>query len=80
MMGDVGTEAVLVIDMLREFVTGKFGFERARKIVPKIQRLLKSARSRGWGSLKTDLPCLRVKINYVRSLEPGWVGSARGFG
>ena len=33
--------------MLKEFVTGRLGFERAKRIVPKIERLLKFARSKG---------------------------------
>ena len=40
-------EAILVIDMLKEFVTGRLGFERAKRIVPKIKRLLELARSKG---------------------------------
>ncbi len=39
--------AVLVIDMLNEFVTGKFGFEGAREIVPRIKRVLEWARRGG---------------------------------
>ena len=40
--------AVLVVDMINEFVKGKFGSERARSIVPNIAALLEGARSRGW--------------------------------
>jgi nicotinamidase-related amidase len=40
-------EAILVVDMLREFVTGGAGFEEAKKIVPRIRRLLEFARARG---------------------------------
>jgi nicotinamidase-related amidase len=40
-------EAVLIIDMIREFVTGKFGFEGARRIVPSIKRVLSKAREKG---------------------------------
>lgn len=39
--------AVLVIDMLNEFVTGKLGFEEARRIVPSIRQLLEFARGKG---------------------------------
>lgn len=39
--------ALIVIDMIKDFVTGKFGFPGAVKIVPGIQRLLAAARSRG---------------------------------
>ncbi len=36
---------VLVIDMIKDFVTGKFENERAEKIIPNIRKLLESARS-----------------------------------
>lgn len=37
--------AVLVIDMIKDFVTGKFENKRAQEIIPNIQEVLKSARS-----------------------------------
>lgn len=40
-------KAVFVVDMINDFVTGKLGSERARKIVPNIASLLKKARERG---------------------------------
>lgn len=39
--------AVVVIDMINDFVTGVFKSERAVKIVPNIKRLLKFARKQG---------------------------------
>ncbi|MGC8816297.1 MAG: cysteine hydrolase family protein [Candidatus Hadarchaeum sp.] len=39
--------ALIVIDMIHDFVTGKFGFKGALEIVPRIQQLLASARARG---------------------------------
>ena len=39
--------AVLVIDMIKEFVTGRLGNPRAQKIVPKVARLLEAARRDG---------------------------------
>lgn len=41
------TTAVLVIDMIKDFVTGKFENERAQAIVPNIKELLDSARASG---------------------------------
>ncbi len=38
--------ALLVVDMLKEFVYGRLGFENARKIVPNIVKLVKEARKR----------------------------------
>jgi len=40
-------EAVIVIDMLNDFVTGKLKCERAQKIIPNIKRLVESARKKG---------------------------------
>jgi nicotinamidase-related amidase len=39
-------EALLIIDMIMDFVTGKFGFEEAKKIVPKLQLVLSKAREK----------------------------------
>jgi nicotinamidase-related amidase len=39
--------AVLVIDMINDFVTGKLRLERAKNIVPAIQKLLDFSRSKG---------------------------------
>ena len=39
--------AVIVIDMLNDFIGGKLGFERAKAIVPNIRRLLDFAHERG---------------------------------
>ncbi|MFQ5710968.1 MAG: cysteine hydrolase family protein [Candidatus Geothermarchaeales archaeon] len=38
--------AVLIVDMLTEFVYGRLGFEEARRIIPNIVKLLKWARER----------------------------------
>lgn len=40
-------ETVLVIDMINDFVTGKFENDRAKRIIPNIEKLLESARSSG---------------------------------
>lgn len=39
--------AVLVIDMINDFVTGRLGSERAQKIVPAVKKLVEFARSKG---------------------------------
>lgn len=41
------TTALLVIDMINDFVTGEFENERAKDIVPNIKELLAAARSSG---------------------------------
>lgn len=40
-------EAVLVIDMLNDFVTGKLRCERAERIIPNLKKLLAEARKQG---------------------------------
>jgi nicotinamidase-related amidase len=40
-------KAIIVVDMINDFVTGKLGGPRARKIVPNIAALLKKARKQG---------------------------------
>lgn len=39
--------AILVIDMLVEFVTGRLGSVRAKRVVPKIKKLIQAAREKG---------------------------------
>lgn len=50
--------AVLIIDMINDFVTEKFENERAQKIVPNIRKLLETARSE------------KIPIIYVRDAHP----------
>jgi len=40
------SKAILVIDMIEDFVTGKLGSERAKTIIPKIKNLIDRARKR----------------------------------
>jgi nicotinamidase-related amidase len=40
-------KAIIVVDMINDFVTGKLGSERAQKIIPNIAALLKKARKQG---------------------------------
>ncbi len=40
-------KAIIVVDMINDFVTGKLGSPRAQKIVPNIANLLKKARKQG---------------------------------
>ncbi len=40
-------KAIIVVDMINDFVTGKLGSERAKKIVPNAASLLKKARKQG---------------------------------
>lgn len=45
--GTVTTTAVVVIDMLNDFVTGGLKCERAQRIIPNIKKLLQAASSSG---------------------------------
>lgn len=40
-------KAVMVVDMVNDFVTGKLGSPRAQKIVPRLKAFLEKARSKG---------------------------------
>ncbi len=40
--------ALIIVDMIHEFVDGKFGSERARKAVPKIKELIDFGRKNSW--------------------------------
>lgn len=40
-------KAIIVVDMINDFVTGKLGSPRAQRIVPNIAKLLKKAREQG---------------------------------
>jgi len=39
--------ALIIIDMINDFVTGKLGFKEAQEIIPNIQRLLAATRTNG---------------------------------
>lgn len=52
------TTAVLVIDMIEDFVTGKFENDRAKAIIPNIKELLEAARS-------TDNPVVYVSDSHL---------------
>jgi len=55
--------AVVVIDMINDFVTGVFKSERAAKIVPNIKRLLEYAR-------KKRVPIVYVTDAHLPNLDP----------
>jgi nicotinamidase-related amidase len=40
-------KALIIVDMLNDFVTGKLACERAQRIIPNIRRLAEAARARG---------------------------------
>ena len=45
--GGIAVKAVLVVDMINDFVTGRFGSKRAEHIVPAVGALIDRARSAG---------------------------------
>jgi nicotinamidase-related amidase len=46
-MSHTTSSAILVIDMIIDFVVGKFGTDTARKIVPTLKMLIDTARTKG---------------------------------
>lgn len=70
-------EALIVVDMIDDFVYGRFGNPQAQSIIPNIQRLIESARSTGKhvlyaedNHLATD-PELRVHGPHAMKGTPG---------
>jgi len=55
--------AILVIDMINDFVTGVFNNERATKIVPNIKRLLEFAR-------KQKIPIIYATDAHLPNVDP----------
>lgn len=51
------TTAILVIDMIKDFITEKFENERAKEIIPNIEKLLNSARD-------TDKPVIYISDSH----------------
>ncbi len=59
-------EAVIVIDMLAEFVSGKLKTERAMRIVPNLKKLIQSARGRGVPIIYTNDAHLSVDFELTK--------------
>nr|MDO8134922.1 isochorismatase family protein [Candidatus Njordarchaeum guaymaensis] len=55
--------AVIVIDMINDFVTGVFKSERAKKIIPNIKALLDHAR-------KQKIPVIYVTDAHLPNADP----------
>jgi nicotinamidase-related amidase len=47
----LGNKAIIIIDMLNDFVTGKLEAKRAKRIIPNLKRLVEAAR-------KSDVPVI----------------------
>ena len=43
----MGKKAVILVDMLNDFVTGALTCDRAKAIVPQLEKLVKAAREKG---------------------------------
>ncbi len=54
--------AVIVIDMLNDFVRGKLKCERAERIIPNIKRLIDEARRR-------NLPIIYTKDSHIKNVD-----------
>ncbi len=52
-------KALLIIDMIRDFVDGKFGNERVKSIVPRIKELILYFRKKGY-------PVIYLKDSHIR--------------
>jgi nicotinamidase-related amidase len=56
------TKALLVFDMIREFVTGSLGGSHALKIIPNIKKLLETAR-------KLNIPVIFVNDAHLKGID-----------
>lgn len=54
--------AIIVIDMLNDFITGALGCERGRAIVPALRRLLTEARTH-------DIPVLYANDSHLKGID-----------
>jgi nicotinamidase-related amidase len=70
-------KALIIVDMLKDFVTGELANPRAQKIIPPLQRLLAHAREAGWvvvfsnDAHRPDDPELRVWGEHAMEGTPG---------
>ena len=54
--------AVIVVDMLNDFVTGSLGCDRARAIIPALQELLKEARAH-------QIPVIYANDSHLKGID-----------
>ncbi len=58
----MGKMAIIVVDMLNDFVTGSLGCERALRIVPPLQKLLEAAR-------QNDVPVIYSNDSHLPKVD-----------
>ena len=61
-MGDCGKKAIIIVDMLNDFVTGSLKCDRAQRIIPPLMKLIKEAR-------KNNIPVVYSNDAHIRGID-----------
>ena len=61
-MGDCGKKAIIIVDMLNDFVTGSLKCDRAQRIIPPLMKLIKEAR-------KNNVPVIYSNDAHIRGID-----------
>lgn len=61
-MGDCGKKAIIIVDMLNDFVTGSLKCDRAQRIIPPLMKLIKEAR-------KNNIPVIYSNDAHIRGID-----------
>ena len=61
-MGDCGKKAIIIVDMLNDFVTGSLKCDRAQRIIPPLMKLIREAR-------KNNVPVIYSNDAHIRGID-----------
>ncbi len=61
-MGDCGKKAIIIVDMLNDFVTGSLKCDRAQRIIPPLMKLIKEAR-------KNNVPVIYSNDAHIKGID-----------
>lgn len=61
-MGDCGKKAIIIVDMLNDFVTGSLKCDRAQRIIPPLMKLIREAR-------KNNIPVIYSNDAHIRGID-----------
>ncbi len=61
-MGDCGKKAIIIVDMLNDFVTGSLKCDRAQRIIPHLMKLIDEAR-------KNNIPVIYSNDAHIKGID-----------
>ena len=61
-MGDCGKKAIIIVDMLNDFVTGSLKCDRAQRIIPPLMKLIKEER-------KNNVPVIYSNDAHIKGID-----------